>query len=371
MQNQPSEIKRQSIETGFSFMLLLVLIYAFYNSISVFLGVFTFAIIFSVSFHGLFEKIVGRFGGRRKLAAFFYGLLLVAIIALPFIYGASILGKGIYAAQEFIAGVKNHQIPALPGYVSEIPYAGPKITKFWLQLESNPEATISTYEPQIRNFLQRLLSGGAGIAGTGLELIIGIIISAIFLFNGPSMVRPLELILARLAGEKGSLRIINATGRAIKGVAVGVMGTGLIAGFAAWIGYRIAGFDIAPILAVITFFLVVIQLGPVLVLIPTIAWLATQGHSGSAIFLSIYGLVVLMGIDNVLKPILIGRSGKLPILVLFLGVIGGMAAWGFTGMFKGAIIMAVCYTLFQSWFNVQKDEPVPEEATKEDVLLSA
>jgi predicted PurR-regulated permease PerM len=239
-----------------------------------------------------------------------------------------------------------------------------------LELEANPEATISTYEPQIRNFLQRLLSGGAGIAGTGLELIIGIIISAIFLYNGASMVRPLELILSRLAGQNGSERIINATGRAIKGVAVGVMGTGLIAGFAAWIGYRIAGFDIAPILAVITFFLVVIQVGPILVLIPAIAWLATQGHTGSAIFLSIYGLVVLVGIDNVLKPILIGRSGKLPILVLFLGVIGGMTAWGFTGMFKGAIIMAVCYTLFQSWFNIQNNGTVPVKAEKEETAVA-
>ena len=110
-------------------------------------------------------------------------------------------------------------------------------------------------------------------------------------------------------------------------------------------------------------------MGPILVLIPAVAWLVSQGHTGSAIFLSIYGLVVLMGIDNVLKPILIGRSGKLPILVLFIGVIGGMAAWGFTGMFKGAIIMAVSYTLFQAWFNVQKNEPV-EPVLEEELLAT-
>jgi predicted PurR-regulated permease PerM len=68
-----------------------------------------------------------------------------------------------------------------------------------------------------------------------------------------------------------------------------------------------------------------------------------------------------MGIDNVLKPILIGRSGKLPILVLFLGVVGGMAAWGFTGMFKGAIVLAVFYTIIQSWITkkTQNGEMVP------------
>jgi len=80
-----------------------------------------------------------------------------------------------------------------------------------------------------------------------------------------------------------------------------------------------------------------------------------QGQTGWAIFMGIYGLVVLMGIDNVLKPILIARSGKLPILVLFLGVIGGMVVWGFTGMFKGAIILALFYTIIQSWLGKKPD----------------
>jgi predicted PurR-regulated permease PerM len=49
--------------------------------------------------------------------------------------------------------------------------------------------------------------------------------------------------------------------------------------------------------------------------------------------------------------LLISKSGKLPFLVLFLGVIGGMVAWGFTGMFKGAIIVALGYTIFINWLE--------------------
>jgi predicted PurR-regulated permease PerM len=103
---------------------------------------------------------------------------------------------------------------------------------------------------------------------------------------------------------------------------------------------------------------VVIQVGPLLVWLPVAIWLGTTGQTGWALFITIYGIVVLMGIDNVLKPILIARSGKLPVLVLFLGVVGGMVAWGFTGMFKGAIIMAVFYTILQSWLGKPQDEPV-------------
>jgi predicted PurR-regulated permease PerM len=155
--------------------------------------------------------------------------------------------------------------------------------------------------------------------------------------------------MRRLVGQNDGPALIDASGRAVKGVAIGVMGTGFIAGIAAWIGFSIAGIPIAGALAAITFFLVVIQIGPLLVVLPVVIWLATQGQTGMATFMGIYGLVVLMGIDNVLKPILIAKSGKLPILVLFLGVIGGMTAWGFTGMFKGAIILSVFYTLFNTW----------------------
>ena len=142
--------------------------------------------------------------------------------------------------------------------------------------------------------------------------------------------------------------MINTAGRAIKGVAIGVMGTAFIVALLSWIGYAIAGINAAIGLAAITFFLVLLQLGPAIVVIPVIIWQFNQGETGWGIFLSVYGLG-LIAVDAIVKPILIGKSGKLPVLVLFLGVVGGMAAWGFTGMFKGAIILAVAYTLFKSW----------------------
>jgi predicted PurR-regulated permease PerM len=185
-------------------------------------------------------------------------------------------------------------------------------------------------------------------------MVLGIIVSAILLHYGKNAVEPLRILLANLMNEETSDAILGASGKAIKGVAVGVMGTGLIAALAAWIGYANAGVGIAGILAAITFFLVVIQVGPLLVWLPVALWLGHEGETGRAIFVSIYGIVVLMGIDNILKPILIGKSGKLPILVLFLGVVGGMSAWGFTGMFKGALVLAVFYTLVQTWIIREK-----------------
>ncbi len=343
--------KKNFIENAMVLLLLLVLIYALYNTLSVFLGIFTFAIIFSVSFFKLFEKMCHWLGGKRKIAAFIYGLLLLGIVALPFSYIIKALLSYVHKAQNLFADIKNNQVPSLPEWISGIPYVGDKAVTFWSALEKDPITTLGAYESQIKSFLSNMLSTGGGIASAGLELIAGIIISAVILSHGVKTLQPLETLLNRLLGESSSNAVINASGRAIKGVAIGVMGTALIAAVLAWVGFAIAGLHFAMGLAALTFFLVVIQVGPLLVWLPVAIWLGSQGQTGWAIFITIYGIVVLMGVDNILKPMLIAKSGKLPVLVLFLGVVGGMAAWGFTGMFKGAIILAVAYTIFQSWAN--------------------
>jgi predicted PurR-regulated permease PerM len=133
-----------------------------------------------------------------------------------------------------------------------------------------------------------------------------------------------------------------------------MMGTAFVAAILAWIGLAIAGVSFSLILAGAVFFLVLIQVGPLVVWVPLVIWAAMEGHTATTVFLIIYGVGLLL-VDGFLKPVLIARSGgKLPFLVMFLGVIGGLAAWGFTGMFKGAIIMAVFYTLFTSWLQKKR-----------------
>jgi len=346
---------RGFIETALVLILLLILLFDLYTVLSVFFGVFTYAIIFSVSFAKPFERLASLLKNKRKLAAFIYGLLLIAIIALPFIYIISALGDYAAKAHQWITDVKSHGVPALPGWIAGIPFMGKKIADFWQQLQADPATTIASYEPQIKNTLHRLISGGAGMVGATLEFIIGIIVSAILLASGKKALQPVYEIMDNLVGGQDGSLMVDATGRAVKGVAVGVMGTAFIAALFAWIGFAIAGISFAVGLAALTFFFVVIQVGPLVVWLPVAIWLGTHGQTGWAIFISIYGIVVLMGIDNILKPILIAKSGKLPILVLFLGVIGGMVAWGFTGMFKGAIILAVFYTILQSWLGKQQN----------------
>jgi len=355
---------RGLIETVLALLFLLILLWDLYLVLSVFLGVFTYAIIFSVSLASLFERLSKLLRGRRKLAAFVYALILILIMALPFIYIISALSEHAGVVVKWVAEAKVNGVPALPDWIAALPFVGEKIGTFWEEVRTDPTRAIMMYESTLTAMMMRMASGGAGIVWAAIEFIVGIIVSAMFLVNRDTILPPLYKTMKSIVGFNDGPALVNATGRAVKGVAVGVMGTAFIAALLAWIGFKIAGISFAVGLAAITFFLVVIQVGPLLVWLPVAIWLATHGHTGAAIFITIWGIVVLMGVDNILKPILIARSGKLPVLVLFLGVIGGLVAWGFTGMFKGAIILAVFYTIFWSWHDQQRDIELPAEQIK-------
>jgi predicted PurR-regulated permease PerM len=128
-----------------------------------------------------------------------------------------------------------------------------KFSSTWLKLQSDP-AAIELYEPKIMAVVTRLLGGGLGVIGAGLELVLGIIISAVFLNSGTKILDPIYVVMKRMVGENDGPALVDASGRAVKGVAIGVMGTAFIAGIAAWIGFAIAGIPIAAGLAAITFF---------------------------------------------------------------------------------------------------------------------
>lgn len=341
---------RNIIETVLILLLLIVLLYALYDVLRVFFGVFTFAIIFSVSFSGLFEKMAKRFKNKRTLIAIIYTILLLAIVAQPFLYIISAFTHHVKEMAQTVNDIKSNGLPPLPEWIVNLPFVGENISSFWQSVKDNPKEMMALHEVQVKNLLQHIITGGAGVLGTTFEIIAGIIISAIILVKKEDILKPVYSIMRHLFGSADGQSLLNAIGQAVRGVSIGVMGTAFIAAILSWIGFVIAGIPFALGLTALVFFLVLIQVGPLLVLIPLVIWLFAEGHTGMAIFMIIY-TVLLMVVDSILKPLLIAKSGKLPFLVLFIGVIGGMVAWGFTGMFKGAIILAVFYTIFNSWLE--------------------
>jgi predicted PurR-regulated permease PerM len=342
---------RSIIETVLVLLLLLLLMLALYDVLRVFFGVLTFALIFSVSFHGPYERLVRLLRHKRSLGALLYSILLIAIIAIPVTFIVSEMRGHIREAIAWAGEVKTNGLPPLPKWIANLPLVGEDFRAFWQQLQDSPKDAVAHHSEQVRMILRHVLASGVGILSTALQVITGIIISAFFLAAGRKLLDPIRSTTEHLLGKKDGESLLAVVTQAIKGVSIGIMGTAFIASVIAWIGLAIAGIEYSLVLAGLVFFLVLIQLGPLLVWVPLVVWTGVQGHTGVTVFLIIYGAGLLL-IDGLLKPILIARSGgKIPFLVLFLGVIGGLAAWGFTGMFKGAIILSVFYTMFTSWVD--------------------
>ena len=352
MINKPlGNSSRNIVEAILVVILLVSLMLALYDVLKVFFGVLTFALIFSVSFAKPFEWFARVLGNRRILAAIIYTVLLIAIVALPLIFLIRALQHHVKDAIVWMNNIRTNGLQPLPQWVTNLPLVGDDIASFWQQLQSSPRETIVSHGEPIKEAMRHILTSGAGIIGTALQFIIGIIISAFFLVSGEKALTPVKSTMQHLLGKRDGLSLLHATATAIKSVSIGVMGTAFIAAIVSWVGLLIAGIHYKILLSALIFFLVLIQLGPLWVWVPLVIWTASQGHTGVTVFLIIYGVGLLI-IDAILKPILLAKSGgKMPFLVLFLGVVGGLAAWGFTGMFKGAIILAVFYTLFNSWLE--------------------
>lgn len=343
-------ISKDLIETVLVVLLFLALLYALYNVLEAFFGVLTFALVFSVSFSKPYHKLVTLFRGRRKVAGVVYSVSLFTIIALPFTYLVAAMSRHIKELIVWLGVVQKQGLPPLSDKIANLPFVGSYISSFWSDFQQSPKDVIHLHEHQLNVIFHHLITGGLGVIGVAVQLILGIIISAFLLERGDQILFPIRTTLNNLLNKQDGTNLLQAITQAVTGVSIGVMGTAFIAAFVSWTGLILAGVPFATGIAALIFFLSVIQVGPLVIWIPLAGWEYLQGDNSATIILVIY-IVVILVIDFIVKPVLIAKSGKLPFWVLFIGVIGGLSAWGFTGMFKGAIITSVFYTIFNSWLE--------------------
>ncbi|PLT83967.1 AI-2E family transporter [Sinorhizobium medicae] len=341
------------IEIALALLLVSILIAATFWVLLPFVGILTYAVILATATAGLFDRMVDLLNGRRRLAAVIFGAVAATITVVPLIFLCSSVASQLGVAGAWLSAASTRGIPNLPEWIAGLPLVGSKAAAAWQELQREGLELLERYQPQLAAAGRWLLNLGTGLLLAVLEIFVGVVLAAIFHASRTWALGFVSAIMVRIVGPKGP-ELLSAAGKAISGVAVGVIGTALLEGVLAWIGFVTAGVPGAVALAAATFFLAVIQIGPLLVWLPVAIWLGAEGQTGWAIFMAAWGIIVLMGTDNIVKPMLIARSGQLPMLVLFIGVIGGLAAWGFTGMFIGATTLAVLWTVLQAWLGTNK-----------------
>ena len=106
----------------------------------------------------------------------------------------------------------------------------------------------------------------------------------------------------------------------------------------------------AGIPLILVLFFAVVQLPAILILGPIIVYVFATASTGMAVVFTVWSLVVSFS-DNFLKPLLLGRGVQIPTLVIFMGAIGGFLLQGIIGLFVGAVVLAVGYTLLNDWLS--------------------
>jgi predicted PurR-regulated permease PerM len=201
-----------------------------------------------------------------------------------------------------------------------------------------------------------------------IQFLLVVTIAGIFYAGGEDGARLVRRFGRRLAGERGENAIILA-GQAIRGVALGVGVTAIVQTVLGGIGLTVAGVPFASLLSAVMLMLCIAQIGPMLILLPAVAWLYWMGDTGWATFLLVWSLIV-GSLDNFLRPMLIRRGADLPLLLIFAGVIGGMVSFGLIGIFVGPVVLAVTWTLMLAWIEdalgKDRSDPLPSKLPEPD-----
>jgi predicted PurR-regulated permease PerM len=323
-----------------------------------FLAAVLFAAVVCVTTWPVYSRLRHAFGGRDTLAASVMTLILIFGMLTPTILLAASLGETMHGFVEKIIPWLHEGLGAPPEWLAKLP-AGQQIADYWQQLTGNREALMElarrAYEPTRKVALSSITLVGHGI----LQLALVIFIGFFFYRDGLTIARLLKNAARRLGGALG-LEMLQLSRATVTGVMVGIVGTALAQALVALIGFVIAGVPGAILLAVATFFLSMIPVGPPLIWGSAALWLYSQGETGWAIAMIIYGLVVISSVDNLVKPILISRTASLPILLIALGVFGGVLAFGFIGIFLGPTLLALAHVLFIRWMQ-QPDANAPQK----------
>ena len=331
--------------------LLAFLIYWSFVLLSPFIPILAWAAVLAVALYPVFDWLSAHLGHRPRVAA----LIMATVVLAVFLGPAAWLGIGLVDGLRNISDQLTSgdvAIPSPPDGVRDWPLIGAPLHNIWTKASENLAGVFRELAPHLKPLAAPILAIAAS-AGTGtLKFLASVVIAGFLLPSGPRIVASVRTMLTRIVPQR-SADFLALAGATIRTVAQGVIGVSVLQSLLAGIGLKIAGVPHAGVLAFAVLVLGIVQIGSLPILLPVVIWVWTVKDVGTAVLITIY--LVLVGLsDNVLKPLLMGRGLSTPVLVIFIGVLGGTLAHGIVGLFIGPIILAVAWELLMAW---SREEP--------------
>jgi predicted PurR-regulated permease PerM len=268
--------------------------------------------------------------------------------------------------QGAVATVKsgNFQIPPPAESVAGWPMVGKSVYDFWERAATDLTGVVQQLAPQLKDITLGLLGKLAGF-GMGLMMFFGaLIVAGIWMAYGESSERSAVRIASRIFAPGKGAKVAELCTATIRAVAQGVVGIAFIQMLLVGIGFAVKGVPGAGLLALGVLVCGIVQLPATLITLPVIGLVfLTEGATVATIAFAIY-VFVAGAVDNVLKPLLLGRGVAVPMPVILIGALGGMVADGILGLFIGPVMLAIGYELFWQWVDDQPAAAEPAVAAK-------
>lgn len=312
------------------------------------------ATILSLSAWPAFSWLNRKLGRRPAISA----LLMTILLALCFIAPMVIIGTStadnftkVYTLVE--QGVQGGAAEKIALTLKKAPYAGHYLEDSWRALTADKKRVMNVLKEYGGSTSQFVLKFGGTIGRGLLDLTLGVLISYFFFLHGARVAVRVNNLIETFGGERGK-HLLDVSKNTLIGVVYGMMGTALAQGLLAAFGFWFAEVPGATFLGLLTFFISFVPGGPPIIWLPVAAWLFSEGHSYMGVFIVLWGLLAVGMMDNILRPYFVSRGSNLPFLLVLLGIVGGVMAFGFIGIFIGPTLLALAYTLVIEWSHAQE-----------------
>lgn len=338
------------IERSLPIAVVLAILLIAFVTLDPFLPAFLWGAMLAIAIEPGFQKFVGKLGGRRVLAAWLTGIVLVFVFVIPAVgLGRAMLTflpDALNWIQRFAISVPESP----PERLDQIPAIGPQITAVWRSIFSDMSGVASHFANELKTLLIWALKEVEVLGIFVFEFAIGVLLAVLMVYRSDRLKELSGKFLDRIGGnfaQRMAAHSVLTTRQAVRGVLGAALAQTLVATFS----YIVAGIPGWIIWAGITFILSLVQIGPMLVWLPMSIWLWASDQPFLGLFVFLWGLVVVNLTDNIVRPLLVSKNTNFPASLAFLGAVGGLFQWGVVGVFLGPVIVAVCYELILKWLE--------------------
>jgi len=362
METEKTRLGNYNFEKVVDMIIRLVILYMLiswcFNILSPFSTILIWGTVIALAVYPAYSYIVKVLHGRKVMAALVITIFMVSILLVP----SWLIGKSLFNGIERVQELYSQGQPLIPP-PGEAAKNWPSFLKpvldIWTHASENLKDVSMQYKDELTvvgTWLAKTLAGmGKGV----LQFVASIFLAAVFLVYSEPIGKAMTRIFKKLAGKNGD-EFASITAVTVRNVFKGVLGVAFIQTLLVGLGFFIAGVPNAGLWTILCLVLAIVQVGVGPIAIPIAFYMFTATDTLTASLLALWMIPVTLS-DNILRPILMGRGALVPMLVIFMGAIGGLMYDGFIGLFLGAIILSIMYKLFMAWLGPDTEKEIEKE----------